>query len=139
MIFKFEKVKEGYADGAIVRGVSFRGVECDADEDTVVSPDSFEGESVTHIAYTQNFTAAYFRFHDWHHPGQGGDWIPDHYSLYGGQIKLPDTVKRIVIPATVTEIFPYPFGNPSPVDIEISPLNLRYTVVDNKITLKSCM
>ena len=117
-------------------GVSLTAIEVTEDEDTVIIPEAYEGEPVSFIGYSQDFTPAHLHWHDWHHPGQGGDWEPDRYGYNYLALSIPPSVKRVVIPSTVRSICGSAFKGCPGVTIEVDPDNPWYTVRDNKLEYK---
>ena len=130
--FKFERVRWGYEGRISEEGVSLTSIEVTEGEDTVIIPESYEGEPVSFIGFSQRFTPAHLHWHDWHHPAQGADWEPDHYGYNYLTLSIPPSVRRLVIPSTVSKIYSSAFDKCEGVTIEIDPNNPTYTVRDNR-------
>lgn len=109
--------------------VSVYAVRLDEGEHEIVFPESFEGKPVTHIGYGEEYCEGEFRYHDWHHPAQGGDYYPEHYEISSHSLGIPSTVTRIYIPKSVKRVGYDAFsGFEKPGAIEIDPENTHIAV-----------
>ena len=109
---------------------------CDPENEIINIPSLFfdEQEALTHIGYEEIYEEGYERWIDWHH--NKSDYYPPCYKLKPIHVHIPDHVKKIVIPNTVTDISDIAFENAKNVIFEVHPDNTHYEVVDNKIVPK---
>ncbi len=109
--------------------LSVTGIAVDEGETEIIFPESFEGKPITHIGYGEKFCEAEERFHDWHHPGQGTEYVPAHYEREYVTFRIPQSVTRIFIPKTVKDVCYCAFKG---VDVkrvvEIDPENTRVKI-----------
>jgi len=134
--FIVKRIKEGYEGRTMSEYISIEDIVF-SDEDEVVSlPMEYEGEPITHFGYGQDFEKAHEEWADWHHPSKGSDWVPDHYSLDYRTVNFPPCVKKLVIPATITDICYKVLGNLKKILVEVSPDNPRYTTENGVLTYK---
>lgn len=122
--FKILPVRHGVV-GREKTYLSIAAVTVEEGETEIVFPAYHEGEPITHIGYSEKFEEAHMRFHDWHHPAQGEDYYPAAYSFRYERLNIPDTVERILIPETVTDVGYDAFYGVDPERIEIDPKNTR--------------
>lgn len=121
--FDIRIVREGEV-GKEEELVSVYAVHLEEGESEIVFPESFEGRPVTHIGYGERYQEGQFRYHDWHHPAQGGDYYPERYEACSHSLCIPHTVSRIYIPKTVERVGYDAFsGFENPGAIEIDPEN----------------
>ena len=69
--FIIEKLKWGYEDEKMDEHVCITNVIFSPDDEIVYLPEKYNGEFVTHVGYTQNYTPAHEHWCDWHHPSKG--------------------------------------------------------------------
>lgn len=133
--FKIQKLKWG-SNTSFSLHATLCDVIFEPDDEIIYIPDTYKGEKLTHIGYVQGFEEAYERWHDWHHPAQGMEYVPERNFLSDRcRINVPSHIKKIVIPESATSINPNAFVG-SGFELEISPDNVLYTVKDGKIVRK---
>ena len=137
--FTVTRIKNGYEGRYMDEYISVSRITF-AEGDTVIElPATFEGEPITHFGYGQDFEAAHEVWADWHHPGKGSDWEPDHYRLKYLTVEFPPQVKKLVIPATVIDIC-YKVKDAlkkGVIEIEVSPDNPVYAMENGKLVYKN--
>ena len=82
----------------ITAGLS--GITLENGDEVLEIPTEFEGYPVTEIGYYESIDPAHEHFHDWHHPAQGAEWVPDTYQTHSCSIYLDERVKRVILPPT---------------------------------------
>lgn len=104
-------------------------------EEVIYIPGTYEGAPITHVGYREEHKEAEERWHDWHHPAQGMEYIPERYELEWAEIKTPTTLKRVVFPKETTNINPCFFDRRKELVFEIDPENEEYGISkEGKIT-----
>ena len=124
--FKIERLKWGNDETGFDYCISISKIVFEKDETEIVLPSHYEGEPITHVGYVQDYTPAHEHWHDWHHPSQGSEWVPEKYSYSGATIFVPKSLKKLIVPATVTNFCDYAFENIDKVMIEVDPENTVY-------------
>lgn len=133
--FKIEIVKDQYI-GGIKTFVSLNGISADKDEETVVLPETYLGEDITHLGYSQAYEPAHEEWADWHHPGKGMTHVPERYSSHMQPLDVSPWVKKIVISKTVRTLsYDYRMGLDH-ITFEVDPENPYLTVEDGKVVPK---
>ena len=84
--------------------ISICNIECDENDEIIVLPSVFDGKTITHLGYGQAYEEAHEVWCDWHHPSKGSDWVPAKYLFDYVYFNIPANVKKIVVPATITDI-----------------------------------
>lgn len=131
--FDIEVLKWGFENMPFSDCVTINNITFDEGDSVVILPDSFEGKPITYLAYVQDYTPEHERFHDWHHPAQGTEFVPGKYTLTSRSIKIPSYVKRFIIPASIRDIGYEGLIYTKDTVIEVDENNTAYTVKDNKI------
>lgn len=137
--FKYETIKLGYVDKNQTTVLSLKEIVVEEDDEIIVIPEEFEGIAVTYIGYKQGKNEAYFKYHDWHHPAQGGDYIPEEYvALECDFLAKTSNLKKVIFPSAAKYInFSRINYFAKDVVFEISPDNKYYKVTkDGKIYYK---
>lgn len=137
-VFTFCKIKVGF-DGEDIKTVyAISDIAFEPGETVVKIPSHFEDNLITHVCYFQDKRLGYPKFHDWHHPSQGYDgFVPDEYfPCKSSFLQIPTRVKKIIFPATVTNISTQIFNKFKKVEYEFDGENPNYTVVDGKIVYR---
>lgn len=124
--FTVERIKRGYEGRSMSEYISISDIQCEEGDEVIVLPSSFEGEPITHFGYGQSFTPAHEEWADWHHPSKGSDWVPDEYSFSYNSLTLPESVKTVVIPASIRDICYCALSHAKHVFVEVSPDNPHY-------------
>ena len=123
--FDIGVVRQGTV-GEEKRYLCIRDVVLEEGEEVLYIPGTFEGAIITHFGYREEHKEAEERWHDWHHPAQGMDYIPERYELDFVRIKTPKALKRVVFPKETTDINPYFFDRRDELVFEIDPENKEY-------------
>lgn len=113
-------------------------IECEAEEEVLEIPDhvdEFEAP-ITHIGFEYEFDPAHEVWADWHHPSKGCDYEPDRHVLRHICLKLPSSIKKVIIPQTVDHISYYAWDGTDKIVFEVHPDNPRYTTENGKIVSK---
>ncbi|MBR2651097.1 MAG: hypothetical protein IKD45_05495 [Clostridia bacterium] len=141
--FIIENLKEGIetSSGLYTYHLTLTNIIWEEGDEVVVLPDKYEGKVITHFGYKQGYTPAEERWHDWHHPSQGMEYIPARFDLERSICTPPPHVKKVIFPRTAKDIFTNIFNTEYPLDgsnkyrviIEIDPLCNNYYVYDNVI------
>lgn len=117
------------------RYLCIRDVTLDEGEEVLYIPGTYEGVEITHFGYREEHKEAEERWHDWHHPAQGMDYIPERYELEFVRKETPQSLKRVVFPKETTSINPYFFDKQDGLVFEIDPENKEYGISkEGKIT-----
>ena len=135
--FIFEKIKIGNLNEEYSYINSISDIVFDDGEKIVVLPEKINGEVVTHFNYTQIFEEGYERWHDWHHPAQGTEYIPPKYDKTSSNIVIPKYVEKIVIPKTITDIATSGLKIHDNFLFEIDSENPRYEVKNDALYYKN--
>ena len=101
--FKILKIRDGEVGKEKVF-LTVTSLSLDEGETEILFPESYGGETVTHIAFEERHYEAEFRYHDWHHPAQGGDYYPERYEAWPVKLDIPERVTKIRIPKTVKDV-----------------------------------
>ena len=101
--FDIKKIKIGNDKKGFSYILSISDVVADDNEEIIALPETFEGETITHIGYKQEHEEGGERFHDWHHPAQGMEYVEERYYASLSYFHLPKSVKKLVIPNTIKE------------------------------------
>ena len=128
--FNVKRIKYGYEGRSMSEYISIESIQFEEGDEVIVLPSEFEGEKITHFGYGQAFTKAHEEWADWHHPSKGSDWVPDEYHFDYMEIRFPESVKKLVIPATIKDIA---FSVPKylkTLTIEVEEGNERYKSID---------
>lgn len=133
--FVCKTVRRGSGD-SIKSYLSLSEISASEDEEVVEIPELYEGKPLTHIAYEEDLMPAHLHFHDWNHPSDGGDWLPDTYSLSYTSLTLPRSIKRIVLSRSVEDISCAAFKSNPDIAFSVHPDNPRYMAVDGKLHYK---
>lgn len=136
--FIFQKIRLGYEGGKITTVMALEKIEFESGDTVVEIPAEHKGMPVTHIFYRQSVNPEHVRFHDWHHPAQGeGERVPTEYTVIGTYIDyFPESLKKIVFPATARCIYKADLNRREGVTYEIPEENEYYTVRDGEIIYK---
>lgn len=108
--FKIEKIKIGNDKKGFSFILSIADIIAEENEEIISLPDTFEGETITHVGYTQGHEEGGERFHDWHHPAQGSEYVEERYYNSISSFYLPKSVKKIVVPNSVKEVCFFSFS-----------------------------
>ena len=128
--FMVKRIKDGYEGRRIDTYISIADIAFEEGDEVIVLPSEFEGEIITHFGYDQAFTKAHEEWADWHHPGKGSDWVPDRYHYDYVKIRFPESVKKLVIPATIRDIGYYIPKDLKNLTVEVEEGNTRYQAID---------
>ena len=131
-----EKIKMGEEGSEYKYYNSITAIEFDENDEIAYLPPSFEGEPIRWVGYKQAYEPAYERWHDWHHPSQGCEYIKPHYGYKSTRVNVPPHVKKIVLPATVQGVPSTFFVKHSDLVYEVDENNPVLTVEDNRIVRK---
>lgn len=134
--FIIKRIKYGYEGRTISEHISIEDIVFSDEDEVVFLPTEYEGEPITHFGYGQAFEKAHEEWADWHHPAKGSDWVPDRYSFDYRAVNFPLHVKKLVIPATITDICYKVRENLQKISVEVSPDNPRYTAENGILTYK---
>ena len=130
--FKVEKIKIGNNKDGFSYAVSISEVtNCENDE-VILLPSEYNGETITHFGYKQGYTPFEERFHDYHHPSQGMEIIEEKYYKGISYIKLSKNVKKVVIPDTICDVCFFAFS-------EVENINEIDFPLDNHPHLKTAI
>lgn len=137
-VFTFCKIKIGFEGKEIKTVYAISDIAFEEGDKVVTIPSHFEGNLITHVCYFQDKHASYPKFHDWHHPSQGYDCIvpEEFFPRASSFLYIPPRVKKIIFPATVTNISTQYFNQFKKVEYEFDGENPNYTVVDGKIVYR---
>ena len=137
-IFNFSEIKCGFEGRDITYVHAISSIEFDEDDGVVTIPKEHNGNIITHVCYFRNKTLGYAKFHDWHHPAQGYDeYVPtEYYPSESSFLDIPKQVKKIIFPATVTNISKKFLAKNSHVIYEIDGESEIYTVNNGIIEYK---
>jgi|GEM_PF-7097017 len=117
--------------------ISVQGVTVTPRTRTVRFPARVEGLPITHIGYSQTYVPAHEEPLDPKSPTGGTKTVCGEYAAKMRPLELPKTVKKIYIPATVTDIAPYAFdGVAKDAVFEVAKGNPRYTARCGKLCYK---
>ncbi|MBQ7906958.1 MAG: hypothetical protein IJ309_03185 [Clostridia bacterium] len=105
-------------------------------DEVVTLPGTYEGLPITKFGYGEVHREAEERWHDWHHPAQGTEIVPERYEFTYNTIVPPKHVKKIVFPKEMTDIYTYAFENCEHVAFEVDEENPDYTARDGKIVVR---
>lgn len=135
--FKIKTIKIGFESSGFDYFTSICDITADKKEDVIVLPSEFDGNIITHLGYEQDFLEAHEHFHDWHHPSQGSEWVEKEYKFKYKYFELPKSVKKIIIPSSITNIANFCFAKCKGIDIEVALDNPTYYCKDRVIYHKS--
>lgn len=114
--------------------ISVQGVTVTPRTRTVRFPARVEGLPITHIGYSQTYVPA----HKERMPSGEEHEVGGEYAAKMRPLELPKAVKKIYIPATVTDIAPYAFdGVAKDAVFEVAKSNPRYTARCGKLCYKN--
>ncbi len=107
--FIIKKIKEGNDKRGFTYVLSIANVIADEGEEIIYLPSTFEGEEITHLGYMQGHEEGGERFHDWHHPAQGSEYVEEKYYATVAHFDLPKSVKKLVVSHTIKEVCAYSY------------------------------
>ncbi|MBQ8689521.1 MAG: hypothetical protein IJ515_04070 [Clostridia bacterium] len=117
--FEIEKIKIGYKGGDYSYVLSIKDIKFDENDETVRLPDTYNGEPITHVGYSQTFIPAHEEWADWHHPSKGSDFVPAKYDKQLNLIHVPEHVKKIILPSTIIDgIYAFTYANGTVIERE---------------------
>lgn len=131
--FIIVNIQIGYVDREYTYITAISDIKFESSDSVVTLPESKE---ITHLGYGQTFIERHEVWCDWHHPAKGSDYEPDKYDSKYTTIYIPEHVKKIIIPKTITNIGYYAFERKHEVEFEVDSENPCYMVKDNKIVIK---
>ena len=134
--FIFEKIKYGYDGKPYQYFLSLKSIEFEENDETVYIPAEYQGEPVAFLGFQQAYEHGGERWHDWHHPSQGCEYIKPHYGYKSTRVNVPPHVKKIVLPATAQGVPSTFFVKHSDLVYEVDENNPVLTVEDNRIVRK---
>lgn len=135
--FDVIRIKYGYEGRSMSEYITVKEILFEEGDEVITLPSEFEGESVTHFGYAQGFTKAHEEWADWHHPGKGSDFVPDQYHFDYPEYRFPDSVKTVIIPASMIDISYTAVRALKTVSVEVAPDNPRYMAIDGVLCYKS--
>lgn len=128
-----EKIKIGEEGSEYKYYNSITAIEFDETDEIAYLPPSFEGEPIRWVGYKQGYEPAYERWHDWHHPSQGSEWVEGKYTRQYCDILVPAHVKKIVLPATIEDFPSSPFKTESGLIVEVSRENPHWEYLTKRL------
>ena len=134
-LFSFKEIKCGYEGKEITYVYAISSIGFDQDEKVVKIPAEYEGKPITHVCYFQDKNLGYPKYHDWHHPSQGYDeYVPtEYFPSESSFLNIPSHVKKIIFPATVTNISRKFFEANDRIVYEIDGESEVYTVINGQL------
>ena len=128
--FEIGYIRSG-AVGRESRSLSLKRIIFEEGDREIFLPGTFENEPITHFGCDEKYMPEEERWHDWHHPAQGTEILPERYETVFCYVSVPKHVEKIHFPKEMTYIYTCSLENDSHVTYAVDENNPRYCADKN--------